>query len=264
MSAITPGALQGAGSSALNLYQQTSSALAGHPDLVHFIDVRTNACIFQFDAVINEQHSRESTVTSFPVESGQTVTDHVIVAPAELTVQGIITDSPIGNAKALITEAIASGFAVAASPLQIAAAGALYGAATTYQADQGQSSPCQAAFAKLQLLQGGDPEATPPVPPSLIHVHSKLKLYKNMVIKSLSIPRDKTVSNAIIVQISLVKLNLVRPQTISVTGFSNEALAASVKSEGEKATGPTGVQIGIGKINKIAVANGYAPVQGGA
>lgn len=234
MSAITPGAIQGVGTSALNLYQQTSSALAGHPDLVHFLDVRTGACIFQFDAVINEQHTREATVTAFPVEGGQVVTDHIIVSPAEITVQGIITDSPIGNAKALLTEAIATGITLVSPPLIVAAVGAGYGAATSYQADQGQSSPCQAAFAKLQTLQAGDPEASPPVPPTLVHVHSKLRLYTNMAIKSLSIPRDKTVSNAIIVQISLAQMRIVRPQTINVAGFSVPSLAAAKAAEGEK------------------------------
>lgn len=234
MSAITPGAIQGVGTSALNLYQQTSSALAGHPDLVHFLDVRTGACIFQFDAVINEQHTREASVTAFPVEGGQVVTDHIIVSPAEITVQGIVTDSPIGNAKALLTEAIATGVTLVDPPLLIAAAGAGYGAATSYQADQGQSSPSQAAFAKLQALQAGDPEASPPIPPTLVHVHSKLRLYTNMAIKSLSIPRDKTVSNAIIVQISLTQMRIVRPQTINVAGFDAPALAALKAAEGEK------------------------------
>lgn len=235
MSSITPGAIQAVGTAALNTYQQTKSALAGHPDLVHFLDVRTGACIFQFDAVINEQHSRDAQVTQFPVETGQVVTDHIIVAPPEITVQGIITDSPIGNARSLLTEAIATGITLVAPPLLVAAAGAAYGAAATYKADQGMASPSQAAFAKLFGLQGGDPEATPPVPPTLVHVHSKLNVYTNMAIKSISVPRDRTVSNAIIVQVSLMKVFLVQPQTVNVSVFADPALGAGKANEGDKA-----------------------------
>lgn len=234
MSSITPGALQAVGTAALNTYQQTKSALVGHPDLVHFLDVRTGACIFQFDAVINEQHSRDAQVTQFPVETGQTVTDHLLVTPPEITVQGIITDSPIGNAKSLITEAIATGVTLVTPPLLVAAAGAAYGAASSYRADQGTASPSHAAFAKLFALQGGDPEATPPVPPSLVHVHSKLKIYTNMAIKTISVPRDRTVSNAIVVQVTLQKIFLVQPQTVDVTKLASPALGASKANEGEK------------------------------
>lgn len=239
MSSITPGAIQAVGTAALNTYQQTKSALAGHPDLVHFLDVRTNACIFQFDAVINEQHSRDAQVTQFPVETGQVVTDHILVMPPEVTVQGIITDSPIGNRKSLITEAIATGVTLVAPPLLVAAAGAAYGAASSYKADQGSASPSQLAFAKLFRLQGGDPEATPPVPPTLVHVHSKMSLYTNMAIKSVAIPRDRTVSNAIVVQVTLQKVFLVQPQTVDITKLLTPELSAGRANEGEKKAQPS-------------------------
>lgn len=250
MSSITPGAVQAVGTSAVNLFQQTKSALAGHPDLVHFLDVRTGACIFQFDAVINEQHSRDAQVTQFPVETGQVVTDHIIVNPPELTVQGIITDSPIGNARSLLTEVIATGVTLAAPPLLVAAAGVGVGAVSTayanYEADQAAKKPggqnvgamslSQLAFAKLFALQGGDPEAYPPAPPTLIHVSSRMRLYTNMAIKSISVPRDKTVSNAIVVQINLQKVFLIRPQTINVEVLDNPGLAAGKANEGPKDT----------------------------
>ena len=235
MSSITPGAIQAVGTAALNTYQQTKAALAGHPDLVHFLDVRTGECIFQFDAVINEQHSRDALVTQFPVETGQVVTDHIVVSPPELTVQGIITDSPIGNARSLLTEAIATGVTFVSPPLLVAAYGAAYGAASSYQADQGTKSPSQIAFTKLMRLMGGDPETTPPTPPSLVHVHTKMALYTNMAIKSVTLPRDKTVSNAIIVQVALQKVFLVTPQTVNIGVLANPQLAAAKADEGNKA-----------------------------
>lgn len=262
MSSITPGALQAVGTAALNTYQQTASALAGHPDLVHFLDVRTGACIFQFDAVINEQHSRDAQVTQFPTETGQIVTDHIVVGAPEITVQGIITDSPIGNRNSLITEAIATGVTLVSPPLFVAAAGAAYGAASSYKADQGTASPSQTAFAKLFLLQGGDPEATPPVPPTLVHVHSKMAVYTNMAIKSLSVPRDRTVSNAIIVQITLQKMFLVAAQSLNVGGFDDAALASGKANEGDKqlAVDHNKFGAGVAKINAKASGFGVAPV----
>lgn len=47
------------------------------------------------DATLQETHSRSSTISLYPVESGTNITDHIVSDPEELTVQGFITDTPI-------------------------------------------------------------------------------------------------------------------------------------------------------------------------
>lgn len=52
------------------------------------------------DVTITEQHSYTSRVTSYPVENGTIVSDHIINDPETLTLQAIVTDTPL-NALAI-------------------------------------------------------------------------------------------------------------------------------------------------------------------
>lgn len=48
-----------------------------------------------FDVVPHESHSLGATVTEHPVEQGVTITDHVRPNPAQLTVEGFVSNAPI-------------------------------------------------------------------------------------------------------------------------------------------------------------------------
>lgn len=51
---------------------------------------------FYLDSAVTEEHQYESEVTSFPVEQGADVTDHVRAKPIVVTMEAIVTDTPIG------------------------------------------------------------------------------------------------------------------------------------------------------------------------
>lgn len=53
-----------------------------------------------YDAAISEERSYRSEVTDHPVESGADISDHVHNLPMELTVEGAVSDTPIGEAAA--------------------------------------------------------------------------------------------------------------------------------------------------------------------
>lgn len=48
------------------------------------------------DGVISEQTSRTMRATEFPVESGDTISDHIIRQPMQYQMEGVITDTPMG------------------------------------------------------------------------------------------------------------------------------------------------------------------------
>ena len=48
-----------------------------------------------FDAVVNEDHAMSATVTEHPIEDGSIISDHVIQQPDQLTLRGIVSNSPI-------------------------------------------------------------------------------------------------------------------------------------------------------------------------
>lgn len=47
------------------------------------------------DVTISEQHSYTSRVTSYPVENGTILSDHIINEPDRLVLQALVTDSPL-------------------------------------------------------------------------------------------------------------------------------------------------------------------------
>jgi hypothetical protein len=50
------------------------------------------------DATVSEQHTTSCDLTENPVEEGAKITDHVQLKPAELSIEGVITDTPLGYA----------------------------------------------------------------------------------------------------------------------------------------------------------------------
>lgn len=56
---------------------------------------------FAIDASVTEDHTARNEVTDNPVESGAVMTDHVRRMPATLTLECIVSDSPLGQVEAL-------------------------------------------------------------------------------------------------------------------------------------------------------------------
>jgi len=52
---------------------------------------------FAVDAFLSVDPSFKATVTSEPVESGGTVSDHIVNMPLTLSITGIVSDSPVGE-----------------------------------------------------------------------------------------------------------------------------------------------------------------------
>ena len=51
--------------------------------------------IINVDAMIQEKHSFQAQVTEYPVEDGTDISDHVVIKPVQLSVEGIVSNSPI-------------------------------------------------------------------------------------------------------------------------------------------------------------------------
>lgn len=83
-----------------------------------------------------------------------------------------------------------------------------------------------------------------------------------MIIRSLSVPRDAGMSDAIAFQVTMSQLLIVRPQSVNVAVLSNKALASQRANEGEKeAEQPNGFKDGYNK--EKAIADHIGKVAGG-
>ena len=61
-----------------------------------FGDVRrAKIGVVTLDASVEEQHRKQNEITEHPVEEGVNISDHIRRRPAEITIQGVITDTPL-------------------------------------------------------------------------------------------------------------------------------------------------------------------------
>lgn len=103
------------------------------------------------DASLSESHQREAEITEFPVEAGSDITDNVVIKPTEVTVRGLVSDSPLADAVRAARASIST-------------------------------TPREDARARLEAIF----EARQPVT-----IATELKTYDNMVMQSLTVDLER-------------------------------------------------------------------------
>lgn len=203
--------------------------------------IQNNSTVIQMDASLKEDHTRESPPTEFPVENGDTISDHIIVKPFVLTINGIITDSPLNPS--LLSTFANSAVASLIPPVGLAV---LSAGVALLSATASSDSPSIAAYQQLLMLQ----ESAKP-----FDVLTSLYRYPSMWIKSISAPRDSSTGDSLIFTVQLVQLLLVTPQSVSVQIFANAGLAAGLANLGQQESGlPNGFASGFADTNKAISA----------
>lgn len=131
---------------------------------------------YLIDCSLSEQHSFESDVTEYPVESGGNITDNIRPLPITVEMECIVSNTPLGQ---------------------------LVGVRNMVQSDDGLFSPWPAEEA-YQLLLTIREQRKP------VTIRTSLQTFENMALKSLSIPRasgrgDELRFTASFVQITAVE-----------------------------------------------------------
>lgn len=185
---------------------------------VQFIRPNTGGAVITIDATLSEKHSREAEPTQFEVEDGNSVSDHIILKSFTLELQGLISDTPLSIVNSLVTTAVGAvlpPIGVVAGSLGVALFSAL----------SKSDSPSVAAYGQLLGLQ----EERKP-----FNVLTTLKLYKNMWIKSISVPRDANTGKALLFDVTLVQLLLVTPQTVNIVKYASPDLSSGLANKGKQ------------------------------
>jgi hypothetical protein len=129
------------------------------------------------DASVVEEHSFDADVTEHPVESGANIADHVRSKPARVTIDGVVSDTPIGNV----------------ADLRIA--------------DDPGALPSNDAFTRLLLIR----QLREPVT-----IETDIRTYDNMVLQSLSVPRSKETGEALMFRATFVEVIIITNERTSV------------------------------------------------
>jgi hypothetical protein len=139
----------------------------------------------ELDANLDEAHEWAAEATTNPVEFGAPITDHVIETPDKIRIRGFVSDSPT---ESLMSE---QGFA--------RLAGLFNGKKV--------SSKSQAVFDMLhKLIKAKEP----------ITLYTKHRIYTEMIITSVNIPRASSVGEAIEFTVEFVHIRKVKTKTTDV------------------------------------------------
>lgn len=180
--------------------------------------------VIQLDASLRETHSRRSPASKFPIENGISISDHMIIEPFSLELNGIITDSPIGTVQQILTSLGTSAISSLLPPIAPIAGAAAYAIISSLK---NSPSPSVQAYAQLlQLQQNSQP----------FDVLTSLFRYPSMWIEEVSAPRDNETGNSLIFTVKLSQLILVSPQSVNIQVFSNPALSANQGDLGQQGT----------------------------
>lgn len=153
-----------------------------------FIRTKRTIGSIQLDTVVFEEHQGSVTITKNPVESGADITDHAIIQPDILIIQGAVTDSPLGSAAfGQLIDSITS----------------LFGTSTSSNLTRSQ----QAYDALVTLKNNAEP----------IDVTTRLKTYTNMLITGLSTSQDKDTSQIAIMDITLEEVIITESSSVQLT-----------------------------------------------
>jgi hypothetical protein len=174
---------------------KTSSLINSLKGLVVAGD-KTQISNLVIDCVHSEGIEYSNIITSHPIETKSSVSDHIYSEPITLTIDGTITDSSMRI------------FGIIETPLQKNSLDSVIKNAKGLLPLNSQEKPSQVAFKILETLC---------LNKEVVSVATKRKLYKNMAIEKLSVNEDDTTGHRLHFTCTLKQLTFARVKTTAYT-----------------------------------------------
>ncbi|WP_448510310.1 phage baseplate protein [Immundisolibacter sp.] len=181
--------------------------------------------ILPIDATIQRTVNFENEITSFPVEEGPDVSDHVRLKPITMTINGVISDTPLtleAQKASLVTSG--SGFA------NRALGGFKGGLGTTVV-----GAAAGKLGAKLFQASGSPAEIGRKTLEDLIKSRQRMRIaignriLDDMVLTRLSIPEDTQTGQALSFTATFQQLTIVKGQTVLIEKIARSAAHGAKK-----------------------------------
>lgn len=139
----------------------------------------------EVDATLTEKHTKKVTVTKYPVEEGIQPTDHAREEPLMLMIEGIFTDTPVGQ-----QDQASLGIEPPRGTFRV---GGPKAPAFPDVTDDGPGSPREGSHSKRSL----DSLLGIAASRRAVEISGPIQTYKNMVLTSLEYSRDAKTGDAI-------------------------------------------------------------------
>jgi len=180
-----------------------------------FVDPVNEKVVLDIDVTFSENHERTAQISKNPIEDGSEITDHVTLDNTRLTISGMVSDSPLG----FVFFTSTANSPVQAGKTGKASVGALLAGTVTRST---------LTFDYLNELMDKR------IPFSIIN---KFKIYEDMVIQSLTIPRDGSEGESLKFTAVLEQVNVVSSQTTAIDKQdAMDQQSSSDKNGGKKTT----------------------------
>lgn len=176
---------------------------------------------YGIDAAITEEHRLEAEITEYPVEGGGTITDHRRKLPRSVTMEIIVSDTPLGDAARTRELEDQAG---------LSAEGAL---------------PSDEALAFFEQIHEDS---------TLCEVVTNLRTYQNMLLESLEIPLDAETGHAFVATATFREVVIVENRRVFVdVAEPRGARKRSLGSRGAREVGGVGTDPATGRTVKYFV-----------
>lgn len=190
----------------------------GKTEIQRVVDGKTGAIVL--DALIREDYTAEAEPTTHPVEDGADVTDHVILRPRTLQIEGVVTETPLdGLVDSLVNAGIQTVTSSIGQAISKKVGGGAFGASATSKLS-GLAGKTLAGLIKgpadnrlnlvLQELRAVRDSRQP------VTIVTGLTQYDSFILKSFTVSRDQTTGKSIRVSLAFQELLKATAKTIRV------------------------------------------------
>lgn len=198
-----------------------------------FIDDTGRQDSIVLDATLRDDPTDEVEVTEHAVEEGSPVTDHARTLPVRLSLDGVISETPITEAQALRSgielPSPAIGAALTAGAhlgVPLTGAAAVIATAGARQYAQGYAA---ATYLKLVALKERR---------RLVTVATPRRTYENMMLVLLTAPRDARTGDALLFSVEFRQMRLVRTRLVFLPTSESGKAKKKIAKLGRKVTKP--------------------------
>lgn len=186
-------------------------------------DIADGIEILKIDATKAEEHSFKAKATQHEVEDGANISDHVIKTGRMVNIDGVISDDPITIAAAAI-----GNLAGIAGSLVEGIGGAVATGAVSKLGSELISNGSKPSKDAMDILEGIYENNIP------LMITTSIKTYTNMIMESLSIPRNSRNANALEFKATFREIRIVESEVTDIPPSSTTVDGAIKEQAGGK------------------------------
>lgn len=198
-----------------------------------FFQTKAKIDQMELDASISEGHEASATVSTNPLEDATNANDNVVLNNVKLTMEAVVSKTPLGANALLASAATAAAGAIAAKQKGQGAALALIGLASvgglvanSFGPDGPKSrAPADVYSYLLEVLNKRLP----------FSVVTALKIYDDMILTALSVPRSIATTGILRFTATMEQITIVSSDTVDLGDLASIGGAGAAKNVGSQA-----------------------------